>query len=365
MAYSQQDIYGKVGDLLLEINEQYAALNKDSLGANKTDVLLLAAQAKYLAAHLDVLASLQPAEAAPVEKAAALAVAQEEIFTPAVDIKAQEADSQPVVEEIQEVPADGQTEETEVAAPEQAEEAVPEQHSNEIKFEGFGQADDSVTTNEPDQEEAATVENLEEEVEEEEEPVEEIQEVTPVREEYKHTAASAYTSVETETAKEEPVAEKPVETPATPTQNEPVVNEVVIEEKQVSIPEERQEPSLNDLAKQAEDRPARPLTLNELIQQQKKAGLTNVNQFQTSGKPSEAVVDLKTAVSLNDKLLFIKDLFNGYSLAYSEAIELLNRFDNFAEADAFLQSNYALKNNWATKPQTVDKLYAVLRKKYN
>jgi hypothetical protein len=76
------------------------------------------------------------------------------------------------------------------------------------------------------------------------------------------------------------------------------------------------------------------------------------------------VLDIKTAINLNDKLLFIKDLFNGYSLAYSEAVELLNRFDNFAEADAFLQSNYALKNGWSEKPQTVEKLYAILRKRF-
>lgn len=110
---------------------------------------------------------------------------------------------------------------------------------------------------------------------------------------------------------------------------------------------------------------SRPLTLNEIIQQQKLAGSTLVNTFQTSGHKKEKVVDLKTAVSLNDKLLIIKDLFNGYSLAYSEAIELLNRFDNLAEADAFLQSNYALKNNWASKPQTVEKLYVILRKKFD
>ena len=75
-------------------------------------------------------------------------------------------------------------------------------------------------------------------------------------------------------------------------------------------------------------------------------------------------MDLKSSISLNDKLLFIRDLFNGYSLAYSEAIELLNRYVTFAEADAFLQTNYALKNNWAEKPQTVEKLYAILRKKF-
>jgi len=113
-----------------------------------------------------------------------------------------------------------------------------------------------------------------------------------------------------------------------------------------------------------EEIPSRPLTINELIQQQKQAGINMTQQFQTSTN-QDKILDLKAAISLNDKLLFIKDLFNGYSLAYSEALELLNRYDNFAEADAFLQTNYALKNSWAEKPQTVEKFYLLLRKKYN
>jgi hypothetical protein len=109
---------------------------------------------------------------------------------------------------------------------------------------------------------------------------------------------------------------------------------------------------------------ARPLSINELIKQQKQSGVNVTQQFQTSPSKDKAL-DLKTAVSLNDKLLYIKDLFNGYSLAYSEAIELVNRFDSFSEADAFLQTNYAVKNGWAEKSQTVEKFYNLLQRKFN
>lgn len=141
-----------------------------------------------------------------------------------------------------------------------------------------------------------------------------------------------------------------------------VVNEIIEEEKIVLVEEttviqEVVQPPAPTVT-------AKPLTINELIQQQKQAGVNLTQQFQTS-TAQEKILDLKTAISLNDKLLFIKDLFNGYSLAYSEALELLNRFDNYAEADAFLQTNYALKNGWGEKPQTVDKFYTLLRKKFN
>lgn len=133
-----------------------------------------------------------------------------------------------------------------------------------------------------------------------------------------------------------------------------VVQQIVEESRPVNV--------ISDTGVQ-EEKVTKPLTLNEMLQQQRKvateAGL-GINRVESK----TADLDLKTSINLNDKLLFIKDLFNGYSLAYSEAIELLNRYRSFAEADAFLQTNYALKNNWADKPQTVEKLYVVLRKKF-
>jgi hypothetical protein len=78
----------------------------------------------------------------------------------------------------------------------------------------------------------------------------------------------------------------------------------------------------------------------------------------------QPVTDLKTAITLNEKLLYVKDLFNGYSLAYSEAIEILNRFKTFEEADQYLKNNYAIKNNWESKPETTEKFYGLLRRRY-
>jgi hypothetical protein len=82
---------------------------------------------------------------------------------------------------------------------------------------------------------------------------------------------------------------------------------------------------------------------------------------QASIKP---ISDIKLAITLNDKLLYVKDLFNGYNLAYSEAIEILNRFNTFEEAQRFLKTNYVTKNNWEGKAATADKFYALLRRRY-
>jgi hypothetical protein len=57
-------------------------------------------------------------------------------------------------------------------------------------------------------------------------------------------------------------------------------------------------------------------------------------------------------------------LFNGYNLAYSEAIEILNRFNTLEEAMRFLKTNYVVKNNWESKPATTEKFYELLKRRY-
>lgn len=78
-----------------------------------------------------------------------------------------------------------------------------------------------------------------------------------------------------------------------------------------------------------------------------------------------AIVDLKAMISLNDKLLFIKDLFNGYGLAYGEAIDRINQLNTMEEVEHFLQANYSKKNDWATKQSVVDKFYKILVRRFS
>lgn len=101
------------------------------------------------------------------------------------------------------------------------------------------------------------------------------------------------------------------------------------------------------------------LTVNDILSR-------NISQQTVAGQlDSRQVKDLKGMISLNDKLLFVRDLFNGYSLAYSEALELLNRFDKFEAADNFLKQNYAVKNNWADKQDVTDKFYEILNRRFS
>ena len=102
-----------------------------------------------------------------------------------------------------------------------------------------------------------------------------------------------------------------------------------------------------------------PLTMNEIL-----ASQTSHNTVSSLFNQRQ-VKDLKSLINLNDKLLFVRDLFNGYSLAFSEAIEILNRFDSFESADNFLKQNYSSKNNWAEKQNVADRFYEILKKRFS
>ena len=135
---------------------------------------------------------------------------------------------------------------------------------------------------------------------------------------------------------EEPVIEAPVI-------DAPVVEMSKIEVSKVETPKSEE--------------PARP-TLNELLARQN--GNSNVN----TDNSRNSITDLKQGINLNDKMLYIKDLFNGYNLAYAEVIDLLNKMPDFKTADSFLQNNYAVKNNWASRQGTVDKFYELLNQRF-
>lgn len=145
---------------------------------------------------------------------------------------------------------------------------------------------------------------------------------------------------------EEPKIETPViETPVVETS---VFEAPVVEMSKTEVPK-AETPKTEETA--------RP-TLNELLARQN--GNSNVN----TDNSRNSITDLKQGINLNDKMLYIKDLFNGYNLAYAEVIDLLNKMPDFKTADSFLQNNYAVKNNWASRQATVDKFYELLNQRF-
>jgi hypothetical protein len=129
---------------------------------------------------------------------------------------------------------------------------------------------------------------------------------------------------------------------------------------------ENEDINLADKKEEVKAAPANSNTAEEVvtINQKMSAQLGDKAAVKTEQLNIVPISDIKAAITLNDKLLYVKDLFNGYNLAYSEAIEILNRFNTFEEAHRFLKTNYVTKNNWESKPATMEKFYALLKRRY-
>jgi len=79
----------------------------------------------------------------------------------------------------------------------------------------------------------------------------------------------------------------------------------------------------------------------------------SINDKFTPSSPDQPVVahkisDLKTAIGLNDRFLFTRELFDNNQEIYAETIEKLNSANNLEEAIVFLETNFHWTKNDAS-----------------
>ena len=75
---------------------------------------------------------------------------------------------------------------------------------------------------------------------------------------------------------------------------------------------------------------------------------------------SKPIKDINTAIGLNDKFVFIRELFNGDKNQFSETIQLLNNFDTFDNAVGYLKDSFT----WDFEDPNVERLIELVRRKY-
>ena len=307
----QQEVFKKIGGIIREINDQYEYLQTNAGALNDLELELLLANAHFLADHIEVLRKLSrhaentaPAVTAPMSDPGPV---PQPVIPVAPEPVAQTPEPRYFEPEVQQVIRH---------------DAVVEQPAPTIEFEmpasSKAEAPEEGAINQPPAETETirhelTMEDIDEDWEEEEDEAEET-----------------YSKLNN-------IIPEPITSPAA--EPEPADKEVK-PEPQIDVEEEI-------------------LTLNQKMSAQM------APSRMSDHLGAQTIADLKSAISLNDKLLYIKDLFNGYNLAYSEAIDILNRFNSFEEADNFLKTSYAVKNHWETKESTVEKFYDLLRRRYS
>lgn len=71
-------------------------------------------------------------------------------------------------------------------------------------------------------------------------------------------------------------------------------------------------------------------------------------------------IDIRTAIGINDKYLFISELFKDDRNAYDAAIRQLNTFTNLQEAMRFTENDLQNKYEWDREDTTVQAFYTLL-----
>lgn len=318
----QQEVFKKIGIIISEINEQYNYLRGEGENLNDLELELFVANSHFLAEHAEILRKLNtqnlPAEQ-PVAKAT------EKFFEPVVQQVKHEPEPEP----------QKPSKPVEIEVTNTDDNPVPH-----IDLTANGADDDfSVMRREPEVIKHELILDESQDWDEDDDRGFEIDEATEIEPEEKAAAP------EPEVKKPEPVKEKPAPAPEVKKEIPPVAKEI---------------PPPAPVEHKNEQEKEEPLTINQMMSAQ----LNKTAKASEHLHGQQPIADLKQAINLNDKLLYIKDLFNGYNLAYSEAIDILNRFSAFEEANDFLQKNYAVKNQWESKQSTADKFYALLRRRY-
>ncbi|MCZ4244598.1 hypothetical protein [Pedobacter punctiformis] len=398
---NQQDIFRKIGSILTELNEQYEFLAQNPDKLNDLEVELFLANANFLSDHvhiiqklntgkpenkLDAAVTIPPVDETKVEgdlfteakgevtnefKSAEINFSEEqELENLELEevVAAEEADERidikPEQEIVDEEDIHEQTAETllkkDFFKPDQDDhtfELILSNHDADDKFDYEEKSVEQIFDRPLSKEEEEILAHKKKIHDKEEAPVEVENEVSVVEEDEigpEPFLIPTEQAEEIETPKiETPFVEEKTEEPVEELKNtifdEPIISPVV-EERPAFVPEAVPvKPVVQPIVEKSVP------TLNDLLSK-------------TNGQTEEVkapIQDLKQAINLNEKLLFVKDLFGGYNMAYSEALDLVNRMNNFEAADSFLQKNYAAKNNWAAKQATVDQFYELLNRRFS
>lgn len=75
--------------------------------------------------------------------------------------------------------------------------------------------------------------------------------------------------------------------------------------------------------------------------------------------------DIRTQIGINDKYLYISELFGDDKVAYDTAIKQLNSFNTLAEATAWVDNELSITYNWDKESETVHSFYNLLSNSFS
>jgi hypothetical protein len=86
--------------------------------------------------------------------------------------------------------------------------------------------------------------------------------------------------------------------------------------------------------------------------------------FKNNSPVQNRMVDVKSAMTINQRFMFVEQLFKGEKWEFDNAINKLELYTNYDDAIKMLLSEYAIKYDWDTENEQVSELFDFVGKKY-
>lgn len=80
---------------------------------------------------------------------------------------------------------------------------------------------------------------------------------------------------------------------------------------------------------------------------------------------NEPIKDLKKAISINDRFLFISELFNGDEAMYDRSIKTINAFSIYPEAEYWIRRELKIKFAWDEKSNIVKQFNQLVKRRFS
>ncbi len=79
----------------------------------------------------------------------------------------------------------------------------------------------------------------------------------------------------------------------------------------------------------------------------------------------QPIRDLKKAIGINDRHIFINELFRGDEVMYDRSLKTINAFRIFAEAEYWIERELKVKLGWEEHKETTRHFYQLIKRRFS
>lgn len=80
---------------------------------------------------------------------------------------------------------------------------------------------------------------------------------------------------------------------------------------------------------------------------------------------TDAINDLKNAISINDRYQYINQLFRGDETMYERSVKTINEFKGYSDAKLWIKRELAIKLSWKEEDDLVQQFYQLVSRRFS